>query len=53
MADSAIERGIIREVIVIENLDCSGGVCRDCESLGKAFIAPMGVASKVEAPIEP
>ena len=39
-----IENGIVREVIVINNADCSGGDYPEAEAAGQSFIAGIGLA---------
>jgi hypothetical protein len=39
-----IDKGIVREVIVIDNDDCGGGEFPESESVGQAFIASIGLA---------
>jgi hypothetical protein len=38
-----IEDDIVREVIVIDNDDCSGGDFPDSEPIGQSFIASIGL----------
>ena len=38
-----IDSGIVREVIVIDNVDCGGGEFPESESIGQAFIASIGL----------
>jgi hypothetical protein len=38
-----IDDNIVREVIVIDNADCSGGDFPESEPIGQAFIASIGL----------
>jgi hypothetical protein len=38
-----IDDGIVREVIVIDNANCGGGDYPECEPIGQAFIAEIGL----------
>ena len=40
--------GIVRQVIVIDNKDCGGGDYPVSNSIGKAFIASIGLAGNWE-----
>jgi hypothetical protein len=39
-----VENGVVREVIVVADSDCSGGEYPEAESAGQAFIAGIGLA---------
>jgi hypothetical protein len=41
-----IDENIIREVIVIDNIDCGGGDFPESEAVGQAFISSIGLAGE-------
>jgi hypothetical protein len=41
-----IDENIVREVIVIDNVDCGGGDFPESEPTGQAFIASIGLAGE-------
>ena len=41
-----IDGGIVREVIVIDNVDCGGGEFPMSEAIGQSFIASIGLTGE-------
>jgi hypothetical protein len=41
-----IDDGIVRKIIVVNNLDCEGGDFPESEPIGQAFIASIGLTGE-------
>jgi len=41
-----VENGVVREIIVVGNENCSGGDFPESEAAGQAFIASIGLAGE-------
>lgn len=41
-----VDSGVVREVIVIDNVNCGGGEFPESEPVGQAFIAGIGLAGE-------